>query len=309
MEREAQMRIDAEMKLEQAKIDLAREEAERAERLRMEELRIAKKAEENRNLETNLEGILPKVNEANMIAAELKREIRFNVRMVSTMPDFGDFKEAQREIKIKCDNKEDGYFYMWPTEKFVDRLEMMKEHVNEYFDTGNIPDYSDKSTDPFWDPPEPILIGNSYLKLQNLGLCIENDQKIKILNTAGAGNEAEQGTLEPACWPVTATGVQCDDDDYPEEYMIEEPEELLNKELYFRIDIKKATGLPNELCKDVFVVYKFKHEPDKEYRTNDCVGKFANPEFNYTKQHHIDLISEYHLDYFKTGHIVFKTYG
>ena len=126
-----------------------------------------------------------------MIAAELKREIRFNVRMVSTMPDFGDFKEASREIKIKCDNKEDGYFYMWPTEKFVDRLEMMKEHVNEYFDTNVIPDYSDKSTDPFWDPPEPILIGNSYLKLQNLGLCIENDQKIKILNTAGAGNNAE----------------------------------------------------------------------------------------------------------------------
>jgi len=103
--------------------------------------------------------------------------------------------------------------------------------------------------------------------------------------------------------------MQCDDDDFPEEYMIEETEELLNKELYFRIDIKKATGLPAELCKDVFVIYKFKHEPDKEYRTSDCVGKNPNPVFNYTKQHHIDLISEYHLDYFKTGHIVFKTYG
>lgn len=277
--------------------------------MRMEEIRIAKKAEDNASLENSLEGILPKVNEANMIAAELKREIRFNVRMVSTMPDFGDFKEAKREIKIKCDNKEDGYFYMWSCEKFVDRLEMMKENVNEYFDTGVSPDFSDKSQDPFWDPAEPVLIGNSYLKLQNMAYVMENDQKIKILNTAGAGNEAQQGILEPAYWPVTAQGMQCDDEDFPEDLQIEDAQELLNKELYFRVDIKKATGLPAELCKDCYVVYKFKHEPDKEYRTQDCIGKKPNPEWNYSKQHHIDLISEYHLDYFKDGHIVFKTYG
>lgn len=109
--------------------------------------------------------MLPQVNEANMIAAELKREIRFNVKMVSTMPDFGDLKDSKREFKIKVDNKEDNYFYMWDPEKFTNRLFMMRENINEYFDTGVIPDFSNKEEDAFWDPPEPVLIGTSYLKL------------------------------------------------------------------------------------------------------------------------------------------------
>jgi len=32
----------------------------------------------------------------------------------------------------------------------------MRELFNEYVESGgNIPDFSDKDHDPFWDPPEP----------------------------------------------------------------------------------------------------------------------------------------------------------
>jgi len=170
----------------------------------MEELRIKRKQEETAALEKDLEGILPKVNEANMIAAELKRDIRFNVKMVSTMPDFGDIKDTKRQFVIKCDNSEDGYFYNWNPDKFTNRLEMMKEDVNTYFDTGVAPVHATKETDAFWDPPEPVLIGTSYLKLANLGYVIESTNPCKILSTAGAGSDTVQGQLHSAYWPVTA---------------------------------------------------------------------------------------------------------
>jgi hypothetical protein len=30
---------------------------------------------------------------------------------------------------------------------------MMREILNEYFDSNTIPDFSNKDNDPFWDPP------------------------------------------------------------------------------------------------------------------------------------------------------------
>lgn len=35
---------------------------------------------------------------------------------------------------------------------------MIREILEEYFDSGDLPAL-DKNEDPFWDPPNPILIG------------------------------------------------------------------------------------------------------------------------------------------------------
>lgn len=154
-----------------------------------------------------------------MIAAELGREIRFNVKMVSTMPDFGDLKDSKREFKIKVDNKEDGYFYMWEPDKFTNRLYMMRENLNEYFDNnGEVPDFSNKELDSFWDPPEPVLIGTSYLKLQNLGYMLESEGKIAIFSTSGS-SDGKNGMLDASYFPVTASGSE----DLPDEFLVEEP--------------------------------------------------------------------------------------
>ena len=66
--KEKQMRIEAEKRLKEQQILIERENAEREERLRLEELRFKKKKEETAALEEELEDILPKVDEANMIA-------------------------------------------------------------------------------------------------------------------------------------------------------------------------------------------------------------------------------------------------
>ena len=218
---------------------------------------------------------------------------------VSTMPDFGDMKTTQRDFKIKVDNNEDKYYYLWDLNKFSGRVEMMRPLLNDYFESGERPDFTNKENDPFWDPAEPILIGTSYLNLKNLSYMLENNGTINLLSTTSASADGVSGQLDCGYMPVTATG----DEDLDDELLVEEPNELLGKEIFFRVDIKECKNLPRDTCKDVYIEYIFKHEPEMKYRTEPFSGKNPNPTFGYTKQHRIDQVSDYHLDYFKDGNV------
>jgi len=107
VEREAQLRIEMEFKLEAEKIAAAEREVARQDRIKKEEEMIKLRQAENSALEQKLEEILPKVREANMIAAEFNRDIRFNSQLTSAMPDFGDLKSEKRIFAVKTDNRED----------------------------------------------------------------------------------------------------------------------------------------------------------------------------------------------------------
>lgn len=113
----------------------AEREKERAEKIKREEDMIKLRQAENSALEQKLEQILPLVREANMIAAEFNRDIRFNSNLTSAMPDFGDLKAEKRIFQVKTDNREDGYFYVWDPEKFTNRVEMMRAMFNDYVES------------------------------------------------------------------------------------------------------------------------------------------------------------------------------
>lgn len=151
------MRIEMEFKIEQEKLAHAKAEADRSEAIRKETMLIQKRQQEFSALESQLGDLLPKINEANQIATELKRDIKFNARMhreIATRSE--DIGNAKTEIIVKVDNNEDGYFYPWSPNKFEDRLGMMREILNVYFDTNTLPDFNNKDNDPFWDPPHPL---------------------------------------------------------------------------------------------------------------------------------------------------------
>ena len=80
---------------------------------------------------------------------------------------------------------------------------MIRELLEEYFDTNKLPELS-KEEDPFWDPPNPILIGQSFLQLEPLGLMFESNLDAAILSIDGAGGK--QGTLCIGYIPCTASG-------------------------------------------------------------------------------------------------------
>ena len=48
--------------------------------------------------------------------------------------------------------------YIWDKKKFLNRYYMIKDLLDQYYENG-IPPELDLSMDPFYDPPEPHLIG------------------------------------------------------------------------------------------------------------------------------------------------------
>jgi hypothetical protein len=195
--------------------------------------------------------VLPVVNEANLIARELKRNVLFSTKMIRVMPEFGTLADSKTEVVIKIDNNEDKYYYQWDCDKFMNRVEMIRELLNNFFDNGELPDFNDKDNDPFWDPPEPLLIGTSYLTLKSLGFTIENELHAKILSSEGKAGT--RGMIKLSFTPCDKEG---DPDNIDDDLLVEEdPKELLGKEICFQVNIGEASDLPKELCKDVFVTY------------------------------------------------------
>lgn len=86
----------------------------RKKQLEAEENKIKKRQQEQSDLETRLGQILPLVNEANLIAKELKKDIKFNVKLVKSLPEVqedGSMDMGHTDIVIKVDNFEEGYYY------------------------------------------------------------------------------------------------------------------------------------------------------------------------------------------------------
>jgi|TARA_B110000285_G_C15003885_1_gene552813 hypothetical protein len=65
---------------------------------------------------------------------------------------------------------------------------MIRELLEEFFDSGELPN-QDKTLDPFWDPPNPLLVGQSFLSLQPLGIQFENELSAAILSIDGHGGK------------------------------------------------------------------------------------------------------------------------
>lgn len=203
------------------------------------------------------------VNEANLIGKELGRNINFSVKMETAMPEFSTTGERKTELKVKVDNKEEDYYYVWSTDQFEDRIAVMRDNLNNYFDSDQKPVYANKDEDPFFDKPQPVLVGSSYINLKNLGYALENEvPNARIISSSGGANDS---FLDVAYWPCDAEGTGEVDD----ELLVEEPKELLGKEMYFRVELKNAKNLPKDLCKNVYVTYQFKNEPNCIYKTDD----------------------------------------
>ena len=45
--------------------------------------------------------------------------MQFGVKCVRVMPEFGgSLEDSTNEVKVRVDNKEDNYYYMWSLDKF-----------------------------------------------------------------------------------------------------------------------------------------------------------------------------------------------
>lgn len=87
--KESEMRLEMEKQIEMEKVKAQREEADRLERIRREEMAIKRRQAEFSELEKKLGLVLPLVHEANLIAKELNRNVNFSTKMTRIVSDYG----------------------------------------------------------------------------------------------------------------------------------------------------------------------------------------------------------------------------
>ena len=152
---------------------------------------------EKNYLENKLSEYLPKILEVNLIAKELKRNISFQAKLMYFFMDSGEVtsmitfpdKNKKMKIQIQVTNKEEGTIYYWNIKKFRNRYLFIKEILDRYFETNQIPILS-KEDDPFWDPAEQHLIGQGYLKMLSLVYLVDNPAELTLV-----GENGTAGTL------------------------------------------------------------------------------------------------------------------
>jgi len=99
-------------------------------------------------------------------------------------------------------NREDGTIYLWDLGKFSNRYYIIKDLLDRYFETNEIPVLTENE-DPFWDPPEPLLIGYGFLKLLGLAYLMDTPNDLILVGDNGAC-----GTLKVNLIPTDESGTK-----------------------------------------------------------------------------------------------------
>lgn len=166
-------------------------ERQRKEIQEEENLKIFKTREKT-YLENKLSRYLPKILELNLIAKELKRNVSFQAKLTYFYIDSHEIsvlsvqeKNKKLKIQIQVINKEEGSVYYWSLSKFLNRYFIIKEILDTYFESNQIPILT-KDKDPFWDPPEQHLIGQGFLKLLSLAYLVDNPAELSLVGDNGA---------------------------------------------------------------------------------------------------------------------------
>lgn len=84
---------------------------------------------------------------------------------------------------------------------------------------------------------------------------------------------------------------------------------MAGKAITFQVSVDECSGLPEDLCSNIFVTYTMKHAPNELHTTHDLKGYGSKHDINFKKIHSVDCITDYHIDNFDNGLIAFKVFG
>jgi len=145
-------------------------------------------------LQDDVMQVLPAIEEANSISEELDKRVKFEVflcspqmakQMKSTLQGFENrnMNSTEPEVCVKMKNLEQGTEFIWPREKFLNRLFMMKEMYSNYEDEDDwdVP----KEKDPFEEENREVMIGSVNVFLQPMAYRVEMRESLDITDMKG----------------------------------------------------------------------------------------------------------------------------
>lgn len=167
------------------------------------------------------------------------------------------------------------------------------------FEDGDFKDLP-KEQDPFYEVPQPILLGQAYYMLGGLPYLLDNPRRVPII----APNNDVYGEIHMNVIPCDETG----NEDLDEEQLPDEPEALLNERLDFKVKIEKLTNLPEDFCRNIYCEYQFFMD-EVIYKTEMTGEKNRDPILEYEHHHMQEVVTKFLLDYLMEDKLTIKIYG
>lgn len=176
---------------------------------------------------------------------------------------------------------------------------MMRDLLSQQDEIGKMPEVQEDEN-PFYDVPEPILIGYAYYKLEGLSWLLDNPSTTSIISSTFE----VFGKLNLNVIPVDPDG----NEDLADEMIPDEQEDLLERRIDFIVKIDNAENLPLDFCRDVYCQYSFFLDNQK-YKTGKIKGKNQNPKFNYMHHHTVNCVTSLLLEHLKNDCLTVELYG
>ena len=186
-------------------------------------------------LQEDLVALMPMVNEANAMSEELNKKVIFEIALMS--PSARGLSEGRTEVWVKMRSLLNDNSWMWKRSKFLNRKYIMQEMYQSYAE-GNDDWDLPQEKDPFWEPVDAeVHIGSVHVYLQSLSYLIELEETLAITNYKGA----EMGNLRVEIIPCKPDFSEITEED---DMFVDEPNQLVGKDVHFKLKLKSAYGLP-----------------------------------------------------------------
>jgi len=196
---------------------------------------------------------------------------------------------------VKTINAREDTEFLWDNDKFNNRYFGMQELYQNYsegFKNWDVP----KDRDPFYEPPDSeMIIGGVTAYLRSLAYMVESDEQIAIVDFQGQ----ERGQIKVGLYPCTPQGKEITGD------FVDNPEDLVGKNLSFKVKINEAVGLPrkfvNSRCR-----FKFYLE-DKPVYSMEMDG--SNPKYRFDKTFQFKPVTKQLIEHLETEALYIEVLG
>jgi kinesin family protein 1 len=250
---------------------------------------------------------LKKVEQANIIAKDLGKNMEFEVKM------FKNRLTNENDVAVMASSNRGQR--VWPWEKFEQKLTEFSAEWERWMrnqSTGERYQRQKEQDDPFNDD-EPQLIGEADIWLQSLANMMEFDCDAPVISVLSK----TEGRMNVSLLPCDSEGGvgPWEDDDCMDPF-VEEPTELLGQTIQFRIRIhdtifntkvekSSACRLSHTWCR-----YKLNiGDADEPWSSTPvCKQNTFNPKFAFEKEHTLE-ITEQTLNFLRTGKIIIQIWG
>ncbi|VDD90619.1 unnamed protein product [Enterobius vermicularis] len=215
-------------------------------------------------LEEDMIQIMPNVIRANSISQELKRNVRFEIVLLA--PEARGLGEGLTEIWIKVHDDNEETYVLWDKNRFLNRYYGMEEMYQNFLD-GDTEWELSKDRDPFYESPNtefPIASATVFLKSLAFMIEYEHDEDIRDFHGEVLG------MLSVALSPCSSSGKEIIGE------FLENPYEMVGKNVSFKIKIKGCTGLPQSVEKS-----RCKYQFFNQGETETQLVSGRSPEYNH----------------------------